>query len=130
MAGVAHSTCKERNSMGLAREFSGERRIALYGALALALGMAEAAPRKPALQPAAMPLSGATASPSATPSKILLDTAQVRRLYLDGDFDEAIDKVETSLRYGTGHTHVDSVFAFKHLGVMYAAKYETREKGK
>jgi hypothetical protein len=26
--------------------------------------------------------------------------------------------------------HADSVFYCKHLGVMYAAKYETREKGK
>jgi len=26
--------------------------------------------------------------------------------------------------------HGDSVFIFKHLGVMYAAKYDTRERGK
>jgi hypothetical protein len=68
------------------------------------------------------------AGPEASPT--LLDTAEVRRLYMDGEFDQAIDRIETSLRHGKGHTHEDSVFAFKHLGVMYAARYETREKGK
>lgn len=54
----------------------------------------------------------------------------VRKLYLDGEFDQAIDILETTMREKTGFNHLDSVFIFKHLGVMYAAKYETREKGK
>jgi hypothetical protein len=34
------------------------------------------------------------------------------------------------MRHGDPFSHEDSVFLFKHLGVMHAAKYETREKGK
>ncbi|HLP43104.1 MAG TPA: hypothetical protein VK465_16475, partial [Fibrobacteria bacterium] len=59
-----------------------------------------------------------------------LDTTLVRGYYLDGDFDPAIDILETHLTLHRVQTHEDSVFAFKHLGVMHAAKYETREKGK
>jgi hypothetical protein len=60
----------------------------------------------------------------------LLDTTLVRKLYMDGDFDQAIEILETGLKAKPAYTHHDSVFIFKHLGVMYAAKYETREKGK
>jgi hypothetical protein len=79
----------------------------------------------------------------ATPSKIqtilfhapstpkpLIDTAKVRSLYLDGDFDEAIKILETGIKEKRPFDHDDSVFFCKHLGVMYAAKYDTREKGK
>ena len=62
--------------------------------------------------------------------KPLVDTATIRKLYLDGDFDEAIEILETGLNEKRPFNHVDSVFIFKHLGVMYAAKYETRERGK
>jgi hypothetical protein len=58
------------------------------------------------------------------------DTAQVHRVYMDGEFDKAIKLVESALGSGAVRTHEDSVFAFKHLGVMYTAKYETRETGK
>jgi hypothetical protein len=58
------------------------------------------------------------------------DSAKVRRNYLDGDFDEAIEILETAIREKRQMNHADSVFYCKHLGVMYAAKYETREKGK
>lgn len=59
-----------------------------------------------------------------------LDTAAVHRFYLEGDFDHAIDLLETALKYDMVTSHEDSVFAYKHLGVMYTAKYETREIGK
>lgn len=59
-----------------------------------------------------------------------LDTAGIRKVYLDGDFDEAVERIESALRKGGLLSHEDSVFVFKHLGVMYTAKYETREKGK
>lgn len=60
----------------------------------------------------------------------ILDTALVRKEYLDGDFDQAIELLEKGLKEKRPFTHYDSVFIFKHLGVMYAAKYDTREKGK
>jgi len=59
-----------------------------------------------------------------------VDSAQVHRLYLDGDFDPAIALLEDELKETRQYRHEDSVFIFKHLGVMYAAQYETREKGK
>ena len=62
--------------------------------------------------------------------KPLVDTATVRKLYLDGDFEQAIEILETGLKEKRPFSHIDSVFIFKHLGVMYAAKYETRERGK
>jgi hypothetical protein len=49
---------------------------------------------------------------------------------MDGEFEKAIKLVETALASGAVATHTDSVFAFKHLGVMYTATYETREIGK
>lgn len=71
------------------------------------------------------------AHPKADPKNShMLDTAAIHRIYLEGDFDVAIDRVETALRYGGPFSHEDSIFIFKHLGVMYAAKYETREMGK
>lgn len=59
-----------------------------------------------------------------------VDSAKVHRLYLDGEFDAAIAMLEDNLKETRQYRHGDSVFIFKHLGVMYAAQYETREKGK
>jgi hypothetical protein len=59
-----------------------------------------------------------------------LDTLKIRALYMDGDFEEAISLLEYARTNKQITTHVDSVFVYKHLGVMYAAKYESMEKGK
>lgn len=59
-----------------------------------------------------------------------LDTAAIRHSYMEGEFDQAIDDIEIALKRGGPFSHQDSVFMFKHLGVMHAAKYETREKGR
>jgi hypothetical protein len=67
-------------------------------------------------------------TPKAAP--LILDTVAIRKLYLDGDFDQAVEIMETGLKEKRAFNHSDSVFIFKHLGVMYAAKYDTREKGK
>ncbi len=118
--------------MGLVRFSNRVRPIFAGAALIGVLGAgAQAAPKAaPGKAPSASARPASPPAAASNTSKTLLDTALVRRLYLDGEFDQAIDKLETSFRYGTGHTHEDSVFAFKHLGVMHAAKYETREKGK
>src|SRR5258706_10058147 len=62
--------------------------------------------------------------------KAVMDTAKIRKLYLDGDFEEAIEILETGIREKRPFNHGDSVFFCNHLGVMYAAKYHTREKRK
>jgi hypothetical protein len=59
-----------------------------------------------------------------------IDTAAVRKLYLESDFEEAITMLLYALAEKKVRTHADSIFVFKHLGVMYASKYDTREKGK
>ena len=64
------------------------------------------------------------------PSSKDLDSTKIHKLYMDGDFEPAIDMLESALRVNPRLSHEDSVFIFKHLGVMYAATYETREKGK
>src|SRR4051812_15590847 len=73
--------------------------------------------------------SGPTAAPLAAHVPAL-DTARVRKLYQDGEFDQAIGILETALKEKRVVDHSDSVFVFKHLGVMYAANESTRERGK
>jgi hypothetical protein len=74
--------------------------------------------------------SPAPAKAAAMGARTGLDTLAVRRLYLDGEFESAIKILEEGLKAKRPLSHSDSVFTFKHLGVMYAAKYETREKGR
>lgn len=75
-------------------------------------------------------VSHSTASSTSAQTSNRLDTAFIHKTYVDGDFDLAIELIEDAQRYGGPFSHHDSVFIFKHLGVMHAAKYETREKGK
>jgi hypothetical protein len=79
----------------------------------------------PSVNTARVPQSAAPAGHAA-----ILDTARIRKLYLNGDFEEAIALLEKGLAEKRPFNHEDSVFIFKHLGVMNAAKYETREIGK
>jgi hypothetical protein len=58
------------------------------------------------------------------------DTTKARKLYQEGDFEQAIKIVEGGLKQVKALSHSDSVFIFKHLGVMYAASEATRERGK
>lgn len=74
-----------------------------------------------------MAASAKAAAPAPEPA---LDTANVRKLYQDGDFDQAIEILAAALKDGKVNDHSDSVFVFKHLGVMYAANAATRERGK
>ncbi|MBW8887629.1 MAG: hypothetical protein JF616_07715 [Fibrobacteres bacterium] len=59
-----------------------------------------------------------------------LDSARVHTLYVEGEFDQAINVLEANLRDTRQYNHNDSVFIYKHLGVMYAASDATREKGR
>jgi hypothetical protein len=115
------------------RDFLSSIHVPALFLLAAALGNpAMAAPAKAAsakAAPAARTATASKASASKAPQP-LLDTVAIRKLYLDGDFDQAIEMLETGLKEKRPFDHHDSVFIFKHLGVMYAAKYETRERGK
>jgi len=64
------------------------------------------------------------------PQYFILDTSAIHALYMDGEFESAIELLERASGEGLLKTHTDSVFAYKHLGVMYAARYETMERGK
>jgi hypothetical protein len=91
----------------------------------------QAAPRKSSAKPA--PVKSAPAKPENAAAPVRdngLDTVRIHQAYLDGDFDLAIDMVEAGRKHGGPFTHADSVFIYKHLGVMYAARNETRELGK
>lgn len=87
-------------------------------------GAATGTPATPA--PAAKPAGTAKAARNAAP----MDTAKVHEQYLEGDFDHAIRALEGQLKSKRPMTHAESVFVFKHLGVMYAAQQSTRDKGK
>lgn len=69
----------------------------------------------------------ASTSPSAAPT---VDSVKVHQLYLEGEFDAAIAILEGNLKETRQYSRGDSAFIFKHLGVMYAANIDTREKGK
>ncbi|MEO6097850.1 MAG: hypothetical protein ABIW76_20210 [Fibrobacteria bacterium] len=107
------------------RLFSPGRVITL---ILLALGVAWSKPSTKSGIPAQ---SAQAAAPAASGSgSPRFDSAGVHRLYLDGDFDAAIAILEDNLKETRAYRHEDSIFIFKHLGVMYAAQNETREKGK
>jgi hypothetical protein len=59
-----------------------------------------------------------------------LDTVAIHAQYLEGDFEQAIRSLDGALKGRKPLNHADSVFIFKHLGVMYAASPATREKGR
>jgi hypothetical protein len=116
-------------------------RAQAFAVICVCVGMAAAAPR-PAPTPASgkpdpalasqlsgKPVAAASRSHLSTTASGL-DTGTVRKLYLDGDFEEAIGLLDSLLKSKARFDHYDSIFIFKHLGVMYAANYETREKGK
>ncbi|MEO6094187.1 MAG: hypothetical protein ABIW76_00435 [Fibrobacteria bacterium] len=88
-------------------------------------------PAAPAPAPAK---SAASIKPAAAPkgsSNSAMDTAALHAIYLEGDFDKAIRVMEGALKNEKNAiSHSDSVFIFKHLGVMYAATPATREKGR
>ena len=91
-----------------------------------------AAPGKTsATAPAAKAAPGTAKSPAKPAAKgQALDTAKLHATYLDGDFEQAIRTMEAALKGRKPLSHGDSVFIFKHLGVMYAATPATREKGR
>ena len=96
---------------------------------AVAAGAAGAAKASAASAAAtSSPAAGNAAAPA--PLRSGLDTLAVRKLYLEGDFEEAIQNLEAALKSDSPLDHGDSVLIFKYLGVMYAANSETREKGK
>lgn len=71
-----------------------------------------------------------SAAPKASVPRQAMDTAKIHATYLEGDFDLAIRTLESVMKSKKALTHADSVFIFKHLGVMYAATPATREKGR
>lgn len=75
-------------------------------------------------------LAGCLATQARSATAVGLDTLKAHKLYIDGDFDKAIAEIEQSVKAGKLLSHGDSVFAYKHLGVMYAANESTRERGK
>ncbi len=71
-------------------------------------------------------------SPASTAShaQVTLDTAAVHDLYNDGDFDKVLSALEPHLQAKTPISREESVFVFKHLGVIFSKDASTREKGK
>lgn len=79
-----------------------------------------------------VPAKAAPATAPAKPgaAKALLDTAHIHSIYLEGDFDQALRLLNVALKSKQTLTHNDSVFIYKHLGVIHAATPATREKGR
>jgi hypothetical protein len=84
----------------------------------------------------ALPFAAAVSAPAARATgegprpEAAVDTFEVRRLYSDGEFDEAVARLEKGIAARKPASKAESVFVYKHLGVMYLAQYQTREKGK
>lgn len=101
--------------------------LRVFGAFLLALlAFAASVPAAPASAKAPAP----AAAPASSAASARLDTAAVHQLYIDGEFDQAIGTLERALHSKQVLSHPESVFVFKHLGVMYCADDKTREKGK
>jgi len=66
--------------------------------------------------------SGSTSAP--------LDVEKVKGLYMEGDFDPAIQFLEDFQKTHRRFTREESLVVYKYLGVMYCADKSTREKGK
>jgi hypothetical protein len=89
-----------------------------------------AAPAPESGTPAAAPKAAKPAKTGKSAQIPPMDTAKIHEQYLEGDFDHAIRALESQLKSQRPMSHAESVFVFKHLGVMYAAQQSTREKGK
>ena len=76
------------------------------------------------------PTPKTAAASAAKPATPALDTVQARKLYMGSDFEEAIGILEAGLKGPRTLSRADSAFIYKYLGVMYSAKYESRELGK
>jgi hypothetical protein len=96
---------------------------------AKAAGAAKPAAAAPAAK-ASAPAPAAKMPSGKPPARMNLDTARIHATYLDGDFEQAIRLLEAALKSKKTMNHADSVFIYKHLGVMYAATPATREKGR
>lgn len=100
--------------------------------LLLLLGLfIEAAGTPPSPRPTKSREAGISrADEAGTPTQAGFDSVSIHKLYMDGEFETGIRILEQAIREKRDFTHADSVFFCKHLGVMYTATYETREKGK
>lgn len=95
-----------------------------------------------ALVPKAAPVTPATASPSANATVSAqmtavtnegvtrLDTTAIHSAYEDGEFDKVIAALEPVMAAKARLIREDSVFLYKHLGVIYSKNPASREKGK
>ncbi len=55
-----------------------------------------------------------------------LDTASLRKLYLDGDLEKVAASLEAWRAKGMPGGHADSVFTYRHLGIIYASSEENQ----
>jgi hypothetical protein len=73
-------------------------------------------------------LSDAAETPLPPGFKVL-DQKAIRKIYSDGEFDNALSKLEEFQRTAESFPREDSLFLYKDLGVIYSHPKETREKG-
>src|SRR5689334_4768481 len=75
---------------------------------------------------AGLALAGQPRASEAAPAGKL----EIHELYMDGNFPRALNALKQWLEERPSLAHEDSVFAYKHLGVMHAADPDTRDKGR
>lgn len=73
-------------------------------------------------------LSAVSSVPHGAVPGAALDTAYIRQNYVNGEFDGVMDSLEAWRKNGSKGSHSDSVFAFKHLGIVYASFEATRAR--
>lgn len=61
-----------------------------------------------------------------SPRTVRLDTASLRKHYLEGEFTTVADSLEAWRAKGSVGTRSDSVFAYRHLGIVYASSDATK----
>ncbi len=61
-------------------------------------------------------------------AKAPLDTVLIRNYYLDAEFIKVVDSLESWRKNGSVGSHSDSVFAYRHLGIVYASEEWTHNR--
>lgn len=74
------------------------------------------------------PVMAKEADKGAAHAKAPLDTVLIRNYYLDAEFIKVVDSLESWRKNGSVGTHADSVFAYRHLGIVYASEEWTHNR--
>lgn len=102
---------------------------AVLFAFCLLQGMVQAASKSSQSKPKP-PGKASTVGTGIAPPTFKMDTTAIHSAYQEGDFESVLKSIEGFWSSQTQKSRSDSLFAFRYLGVVYAANAKTLELGK